>query len=55
MYIDMFSNKIKDETILLNLTAFILDIEQQDYDLDSGDSTFASKLGKKMEIAALQF
>lgn len=37
------------------LTAFSLDTEQPDYDLDSEDETFVNKLKKKMEITALQF
>lgn len=37
------------------LTAFSLDTEQPDYDLDSEDETFVNKLRKKMEITALQF
>lgn len=36
-------------------TAFSLDTEQPDYDLDSEDETFVNKLKKKMEITALQF
>lgn len=42
-------------TTLLHLTAFSLDTEQPDYDLDSEDETFVNKLKKKMEITALQF
>lgn len=37
------------------LTAFSLDTELPDYDLDSEDETFVNKLKKKMEITALQF
>lgn len=36
-------------------TAFSLDTEQPDYDLDSEDDSFVNKLKKKMEITALQF
>lgn len=39
----------------LHLTAFSLDTELPDYDLDSEDETFVNKLKKKMEITALQF
>lgn len=39
----------------LRLSAFSLDTEQPDYDLDSEDETFVNKLKKKMEITALQF
>ena len=42
-------------TLLLHPTAFSLDTEQPDYDLDSEDETFVNKLKKKMEITALQF
>lgn len=40
---------------LVHLTAFSLDTELPDYDLDSEDETFVNKLKKKMEITALQF
>lgn len=40
---------------LLCLSAFSLDTELPDYDLDSEDETFVNKLKKKMEISALQF
>lgn len=40
---------------LFHLTAFSLDTELPDYDLDSEDETFVNKLKKKMEITALQF
>ena len=36
-------------------SAFSLDTEQPDYDLDSEDEAFVNKLKKKMEITALQF
>ncbi len=42
-------------TTVLHPTAFSLDTEQPDYDLDSEDETFVNKLKKKMEITALQF
>lgn len=44
--------------VLLNLlipSAFSLDTEQPDYDLDSEDDAFVNKLKKKMEISFLQF
>lgn len=40
---------------VLHLTAFSLDTELPDYDLNSEDETFVNKLKKKMEITALQF
>ncbi|XP_016119603.1 enhancer of polycomb homolog 1-like, partial [Sinocyclocheilus grahami] len=36
-------------------TAFSLDTEQPDYDLDSEDEVFVNKLKKKLEVEALQF
>lgn len=36
-------------------TAFSLDTEQPDYDLDSEDEAFVNKLKKKMDVGALQF
>lgn len=41
--------------MFLYVTAFSLDTEQPDYDLDYEDDTFVNKLKKKMEITALQF
>lgn len=35
--------------------AFSLDAEQPDYDLDTDDEAFVTKLRKKMEILPLQF
>lgn len=40
---------------VLHPTAFSLDTELPDYDLNSEDETFVNKLKKKMEITALQF
>lgn len=40
---------------VFSVTAFSLDAELPDYDLDSEDETFVNKLKKKMEITALQF
>ena len=37
------------------LSAFSLDAEQPDYDLDSEDEVFVNKLKKKMDICPLQF
>lgn len=37
------------------LSAFSLDAEQPDYDLDSEDEIFVNKLKKKMDICPLQF
>uniref|UniRef100_A0A6Q2YIA3 Enhancer of polycomb homolog n=1 Tax=Esox lucius TaxID=8010 RepID=A0A6Q2YIA3_ESOLU len=37
------------------ITAFSLDTEQPDYDLDSEDEAFVIKLRKKMDIKSLQF
>lgn len=37
------------------LTAFSLDAELPDYDLDLEDETFVNKLKKKVEITLLQF
>lgn len=39
----------------LRCAAFSLDTEQPDYDLDSEDDLFVTKLRKKMEVGALQF
>lgn len=36
-------------------SAFSLDAEQPDYDLDSEDEVFVNKLKKKLEVGALQF
>lgn len=36
-------------------TAFSLDAEQPDYDLDSEDEAFVNRLKKKMEVGVLQF
>lgn len=36
-------------------TAFGLDTDQPDYDLDSEDEVFVTRLRKKMEVGALQF
>lgn len=41
--------------LVLLPTAFSLDTEQPDYDLDSEDETFVNKLKKKMDVGALQF
>lgn len=44
-----------DLTFLSPSTAFSLDTEQPDYDLDSEDDVFVNKLKKKLEVGALQF
>lgn len=36
-------------------SAFSLDAEQPDYDLDSEDEVFVNKLKKKMDICPVQF
>ena len=40
---------------MVPLSAFSLDAEQPDYDLDSEDEVFVNKLKKKMDICPLQF
>ncbi|KAF7692634.1 hypothetical protein HF521_010244 [Silurus meridionalis] len=40
---------------LINIQSLGLDTEQPDYDLDSDDEMFVSKLRKKIEVGALQF
>lgn len=39
----------------LYYSAFSLDAEQPDYDLDSEDEVFVNKLKKRMDISPLQF
>lgn len=41
--------------LLIHCTAFSLDAEQPDYDLDSEDEAFVNRLKKKMEVGVLQF
>lgn len=51
----MLLNVSATSVAVFSLTAFSLDTELPDYDLDSEDETFVNKLKKKMEITALQF
>lgn len=46
---------IVNDCLWFLLSAFSLDAEQPDYDLDSEDEVFVNKLKKKMDICPLQF
>lgn len=53
----MFWTSVVKQWLELNLyhSAFSLDAEQPDYDMDSEDEVFVNKLKKRMDISPLQF
>ncbi|XP_061776764.1 enhancer of polycomb homolog 1-like isoform X1 [Nerophis ophidion] len=54
-YDSLYPGDYKMPKQLIHLQPFSLDTEQPDYDLDSDDDAFITKLKKKMEISLLQF
>ncbi|KAJ4942767.1 hypothetical protein JOQ06_005281 [Pogonophryne albipinna] len=54
-YESLYPGEFKMPKQLIHIQPFSLDAEQPDYDLDSEDDAFVSKLKKKMEISFLQF
>ncbi|XP_061695941.1 enhancer of polycomb homolog 1b isoform X2 [Syngnathoides biaculeatus] len=54
-YESLYPGDYKMPKQLIHLQPFSLDTEQPDYDLDSDDDAFVTKLKKKMEISLLQF
>ncbi|XP_070830237.1 enhancer of polycomb homolog 1-like isoform X3 [Chaetodon trifascialis] len=54
-YESLYPGDYKMPKQLIHIQPFSLDTEQPDYDLDSDDDSFVSKLKKKMEISLLQF
>ncbi|KAJ8278052.1 hypothetical protein GJAV_G00083300 [Gymnothorax javanicus] len=54
-YESLYPGEFKMPKQLIHLQPFSLDTEQPDYDLDTEDETFISKLRKKLEITPLQF
>lgn len=44
-----------NRAVSIHCSAFSLDAEQPDYDLDSEDEAFVNRLKKKMEVGVLQF
>ncbi|KAJ8272482.1 hypothetical protein GJAV_G00089620 [Gymnothorax javanicus] len=54
-YESLYPGEFRMPKQLIHIQPFSLDTEQPDYDLDSEDETFITKLRKKMEISPLQF
>ncbi|KAF7653824.1 hypothetical protein LDENG_00077840 [Lucifuga dentata] len=54
-YESLYPGEYKMPKQLIHIQPFSLDTEQPDYDLDSDDDAFVTKLKKKMEISLLQF
>ncbi|MCJ8744986.1 hypothetical protein PDJAM_G00124980 [Pangasius djambal] len=54
-YESLYPGDFKMPKQLIHIQPFSLDTEQPDYDLDSEDEVFVTKLRKKMEVGALQF
>ncbi|XP_066508597.1 enhancer of polycomb homolog 1-like isoform X2 [Hoplias malabaricus] len=54
-YDSLYPGDFKMPKQLIHIQPFSLDTEQPDYDLDSDDEAFVTKLRKKMEVGALQF
>ncbi|XP_054610911.1 enhancer of polycomb homolog 1b isoform X2 [Dunckerocampus dactyliophorus] len=54
-YDSLYPGDYKMPKQLIHIQPFSLDTEQPDYDLDSDDDAFVTKLKKKMEISLLQF
>ncbi|KAM4605643.1 enhancer of polycomb homolog 1-like isoform 2-T2 [Polymixia lowei] len=54
-YESLYPGDFKMPKQLIHIQPFSLDTEQPDYDLDSDDEAFVTKLNKKMEITLLQF
>ncbi|XP_026781009.1 enhancer of polycomb homolog 1b isoform X2 [Pangasianodon hypophthalmus] len=54
-YESLYPGDFKMPKQLIHIQPFSLDTEQPDYDLDSDDDVFVTKLRKKMEVGALQF
>ncbi|KAG5841659.1 hypothetical protein ANANG_G00168980 [Anguilla anguilla] len=54
-YESLYPGEFRMPKQLIHIQPFSLDTEQPDYDLDSEDEAFLSKLKKKMEITPLQF
>ncbi|XP_030631207.1 enhancer of polycomb homolog 1 isoform X2 [Chanos chanos] len=54
-YESLYPGDFKMPKQLIHIQPFSLDTEQPDYDLDSEDEAFVTKLKRKMEVGALQF
>uniref|UniRef100_A0A3B4E4Q1 Enhancer of polycomb homolog n=1 Tax=Pygocentrus nattereri TaxID=42514 RepID=A0A3B4E4Q1_PYGNA len=54
-YDSLYAGDFKMPKQLIHIQPFNLDTEQPDYDLDSDDEMFVTKLRKKLEVGALQF
>ncbi|XP_060728253.1 enhancer of polycomb homolog 1b isoform X2 [Tachysurus vachellii] len=54
-YERLYPGDFKMPKQLIHIQPFSLDTEQPDYDLDSEDEVFVTRLRKKMEVGALQF
>ncbi|XP_056148565.1 enhancer of polycomb homolog 1-like isoform X2 [Lampris incognitus] len=54
-YESLYPGDFKMPKQLIHIQPFSLDTEQPDYDLDSDDDSFVTKLKKKMELSLLQF
>ncbi|XP_046883414.1 enhancer of polycomb homolog 1-like isoform X1 [Hypomesus transpacificus] len=54
-YESLYPGDFKMPKQLIHIQPFSLDTEQPDYDLDTEDEAFVTKLKKKMEITFLQF
>ncbi|XP_062843446.1 enhancer of polycomb homolog 1b isoform X2 [Trichomycterus rosablanca] len=54
-YETLYPGDFKMPKQLIHIQPFSLDTEQPDYDLDTEDELFVTRLRKKMEVGALQF